>query len=174
MFCTWSCTNPCTDVVIGPARNDSCGAFSVRTADSFPSTSSAWKTAVVISRASASWTAGSSASGETTDRYVSASATVRRAHAPGSAQGEARDRHHDGHHGGDAAQSVPLHALHALDLRLESVALGAELFGVLRVVAGRHGYPSALRSSKANTISPIPRNSAMNPTQIKISVARAG
>ena len=93
---------------------------------------------------------------------------------PGQGQGEARDRDHDGHHGGDAAQSVPLHAVHALDLRLESVALLAELFDVLRVVACRHGYPSALRSSKANTISPIPRNSAMNPTQIKISVARAG
>ena len=68
IFCTWSCTNPWTDVVIGPARNVSAGASCVRTSVSLPCTSSASNTEVVISRASASCTAGSLASGATTDR----------------------------------------------------------------------------------------------------------
>ena len=105
---------------------------------------------------------------------MSASAIVRRAHAPGSASEKLATATTTASDRGDGAQSMPLHALHALDLRLEAIALGAELLDILRVVAGGHGYASALRTSNASTISPIPRNSAMNPTQIRISVARAG
>src|SRR5215207_1435679 len=83
-FSTWSCTNPLTAVVSGPASAVARSPSDTRASEIVPCTSSAEKTWSVSFVAIDACTAGSSASGATVATYRSVFNTVRAPHAAGT------------------------------------------------------------------------------------------